>query len=371
MTLLSDPGAVSKFNDHQKDSNCNYISQSNSKNLQHFPMLSSVDLTEMNAHVKRDMSNLNYTNSSFSEHLLNFDKGAHNSQTQPSISNHSKIKENFKSDLKHSSENENLTNLSKSRTHHTQSEFSHEENDKKEKTDSDKRLNRKRHFNLIDANDEGDKLQNISSSEKRPIGHSPSCENQTTSHCNTSTQHISHMSHAVPNYSDTTKNLSQMAHTAPNFSDTTKHLPPLCDTPRASPSTSPDMTGNTSSSSSNDSSFSASTARKKAKRVSQSMEDLQNQRILANVRERQRTQSLNDAFSQLRKIIPTLPSDKLSKIQTLKLASRYIDFLYQVLRSEEPNGKLSTSCSYVASERLSYAFSVWRMEGAWSTLGHG
>lgn len=59
-------------------------------------------------------------------------------------------------------------------------------------------------------------------------------------------------------------------------------------------------------------------------------EELQCQRILANVRERQRTQSLNDAFAQLRKIIPTLPSDKLSKIQTLKLASRYIDFLYQV-----------------------------------------
>lgn len=45
-------------------------------------------------------------------------------------------------------------------------------------------------------------------------------------------------------------------------------------------------------------------------------------RSMANVRERQRTQSLNEAFTALRKIIPTLPSDKLSKIQTLKLASR-------------------------------------------------
>lgn len=53
-----------------------------------------------------------------------------------------------------------------------------------------------------------------------------------------------------------------------------------------------------------------------------SIEDLHTQRVLANVRERQRTQSLNDAFASLRKIIPTLPSDKLSKIQTLKLASR-------------------------------------------------
>jgi twist len=59
-------------------------------------------------------------------------------------------------------------------------------------------------------------------------------------------------------------------------------------------------------------------------------DELQNQRVMANDRERQRTQSLNKAFAQLRKIIPTLPSDKLSKIQTLKLASRYIQFLWQV-----------------------------------------
>lgn len=97
----------------------------------------------------------------------------------------------------------------------------------------------------------------------------------------------------------------------------------------------------------------------------QSFEELQSQRVMANVRERQRTQSLNEAFAALRKIIPTLPSDKLSKIQTLKLAARYIDFLYQVLQSDELDSKMA-SCSYVAHERLSYAFSVWRMEGAWS-----
>ena len=101
-----------------------------------------------------------------------------------------------------------------------------------------------------------------------------------------------------------------------------------------------------------------------------SYDDIQTQRVMANVRERQRTQSLNDAFAQLRQIIPTLPSDKLSKIQTLKLATRYIDFLYSVLRSDNSfeiytNSKM-TSCNYVANERLSYAFSVWRMEGSWS-----
>ncbi|EDS38741.1 conserved hypothetical protein [Culex quinquefasciatus] len=66
--------------------------------------------------------------------------------------------------------------------------------------------------------------------------------------------------------------------------------------------------------------------RKRQVRESISYEELQTQRVMANVRERQRTQSLNEAFASLRKIIPTLPSDKLSKIQTLKLASRGLIF---------------------------------------------
>ncbi|XP_049335853.1 twist-related protein 2-like [Astyanax mexicanus] len=106
--------------------------------------------------------------------------------------------------------------------------------------------------------------------------------------------------------------------------------------------------------------------RKKARGVNiHPPEDTQKQRVLANVRERQRTQSLNEAFASLRKMIPTLPSDKLSKIQTLKLASRYIDFLYQVLQSDATESR-SYACSYAVQERLSYAFSVWRMEGAWA-----
>lgn len=100
------------------------------------------------------------------------------------------------------------------------------------------------------------------------------------------------------------------------------------------------------------------------------VEELHQQRTIANVRERQRTQSLNDAFCQLRKIIPTLPSDKLSKIQTLKLATRYIDFLYQILRTDDLESKIPPSCSYVARERLSYAFSMWRMEGVFQQQGH-
>lgn len=94
---------------------------------------------------------------------------------------------------------------------------------------------------------------------------------------------------------------------------------------------------------------------KPRRKIPQSYEELQNQRVMANVRERQRTQSLNEAFTSLRKIIPTLPSDKLSKIQTLKLASRYIDFLYQVLHcgnpdvseGEDSNGE---SCAYFSEK---------------------
>lgn len=75
--------------------------------------------------------------------------------------------------------------------------------------------------------------------------------------------------------------------------------------------------------------------RSASKRRRASQEDVNAQRLMANVRERQRTQSLNEAFASLRKIVPTLPSDKLSKIQTLRLASRYIDFLYRVLEEAD------------------------------------
>lgn len=84
---------------------------------------------------------------------------------------------------------------------------------------------------------------------------------------------------------------------------------------------------------SDDDTASSSSSRFKMRRKSgASHEEIQNQRVIANVRERQRTQSLNEAFTTLRKKIPTMPSDKLSKIQTLRLASRYIDFLVQVLQ---------------------------------------
>ncbi|XP_053705663.1 transcription factor 15 [Synchiropus splendidus] len=64
------------------------------------------------------------------------------------------------------------------------------------------------------------------------------------------------------------------------------------------------------------------------------------QRSAANARERGRTQSVNSAFTALRTLIPTEPEDrKLSKIETLRLASSYISHLANMLhlgdRSDE------------------------------------
>lgn len=61
-------------------------------------------------------------------------------------------------------------------------------------------------------------------------------------------------------------------------------------------------------------------------------------RTTANKKERRRTQSINNAFSDLRDCIPNVPSDtKLSKIKTLRLATSYISYLMEVLDSDDPD----------------------------------
>ncbi|KAK3715615.1 hypothetical protein QZH41_009607 [Actinostola sp. cb2023] len=59
------------------------------------------------------------------------------------------------------------------------------------------------------------------------------------------------------------------------------------------------------------------------------------QRHAANLRERKRMQSINEAFEGLRKHIPTLPYEKrLSKVDTLRLAIGYIGFLTEMINSD-------------------------------------
>uniref|UniRef100_A0A2K6TET3 Pancreas transcription factor 1 subunit alpha n=1 Tax=Saimiri boliviensis boliviensis TaxID=39432 RepID=A0A2K6TET3_SAIBB len=60
-------------------------------------------------------------------------------------------------------------------------------------------------------------------------------------------------------------------------------------------------------------------------------------RQAANVRERRRMQSINDAFEGLRSHIPTLPYEKrLSKVDTLRLAIGYINFLSELVQADLP-----------------------------------
>ncbi|XP_026201537.1 T-cell acute lymphocytic leukemia protein 1 homolog [Anabas testudineus] len=62
-------------------------------------------------------------------------------------------------------------------------------------------------------------------------------------------------------------------------------------------------------------------------------------RVFTNSRERWRQQTVNGAFSELRRLIPTHPPDrKLSKNEILRLALRYINFLDQLLTHQDLKG---------------------------------
>ncbi|XP_026531523.1 pancreas transcription factor 1 subunit alpha [Notechis scutatus] len=82
---------------------------------------------------------------------------------------------------------------------------------------------------------------------------------------------------------------------------------------------------------------SAAAAAARRRRRVRSEAELQQLRQAANVRERRRMQSINDAFEGLRSHIPTLPYEKrLSKVDTLRLAIGYINFLSELVQSDLP-----------------------------------
>ncbi|XP_051520723.1 fer3-like protein [Myxocyprinus asiaticus] len=73
---------------------------------------------------------------------------------------------------------------------------------------------------------------------------------------------------------------------------------------------------------------SSGTGKPKRKRVISTV-----QRQAANVRERKRMFSLNEAFDRLRRKVPTFAYEKrLSRIETLRLAIVYIDFMTEILQ---------------------------------------
>lgn len=72
------------------------------------------------------------------------------------------------------------------------------------------------------------------------------------------------------------------------------------------------------------------TGRSKRKRVITTV-----QRHAANIRERRRMFSLNEAFDELRKKVPTFAYEKrLSRIETLRLAIVYISFMRELLTKQ-------------------------------------
>ncbi|XP_060086114.1 fer3-like protein [Ylistrum balloti] len=61
------------------------------------------------------------------------------------------------------------------------------------------------------------------------------------------------------------------------------------------------------------------------------------QRKKANIRERRRMQNLNEAFNSLRRVLPTFTYEKrLSRIETLRLAIVYVDFLTKFINGNTP-----------------------------------
>ena len=71
-----------------------------------------------------------------------------------------------------------------------------------------------------------------------------------------------------------------------------------------------------------------------------------------NIKERSRSHSVNDAFSHLRALIPTDPPDrKLSKIETLRLATSYISHLSSLIKyfdHQELNPGYNNDLGYVS-----------------------
>ncbi|KAM7538653.1 hypothetical protein Aperf_G00000056288 [Anoplocephala perfoliata] len=80
------------------------------------------------------------------------------------------------------------------------------------------------------------------------------------------------------------------------------------------------------------------------------------QRNAANARERSRMRVLSTAFMELKSVLPWVPRDtKLSKLDTLKLASGYIAYLDHILNDSEGSSNLtpfSLPCTSIGNESL-------------------
>ncbi|XP_048580329.1 pancreas transcription factor 1 subunit alpha-like [Nematostella vectensis] len=85
----------------------------------------------------------------------------------------------------------------------------------------------------------------------------------------------------------------------------------------------------------------ANSRKKRRRRRRPRLTGLSKQRQTANARERNRMRSISDALLHLRYHLPqtvVAKDKKLSKIQTLRLAIRYISDLFEILQSDDGQG---------------------------------
>lgn len=81
----------------------------------------------------------------------------------------------------------------------------------------------------------------------------------------------------------------------------------------------------------------------------------QSQRNAANARERARMRVLSKAFSRLKTSLPWVPADtKLSKLDTLRLASSYISHLRQLLQEDRFENRFAHPVSLVWHTKEAY-----------------
>ncbi|KAM8865448.1 T-cell acute lymphocytic leukemia protein 2 [Synchiropus picturatus] len=91
-------------------------------------------------------------------------------------------------------------------------------------------------------------------------------------------------------------------------------------------------------------------------------------KVFTNTRERWRQHNVNNAFAELRKLIPTHPPDKkLSKNEILRQAMRYINFLVQLLETQtrQPVGHSQTALLNLLRgnmEQLQPATHLWNSD---------
>ncbi|KAJ8918706.1 hypothetical protein NQ315_015026 [Exocentrus adspersus] len=77
-------------------------------------------------------------------------------------------------------------------------------------------------------------------------------------------------------------------------------------------------------------------------------------RTTANKKERRRTQSINNAYADLRDCIPNVPADtKLSKIKTLRLATSYISYLTRALETDDTAGGFKAELGTISRKSTS------------------